>query len=368
MNTLDDDLIRAVCSALNELTADISDSPPRLTSAGVATVVAVPPHRDRRRMLVLAAAMIALATSVAALAAIRRDGRAVRPTDSSPSTAPLTTSSSSPSVAHPIPASTSLSTNTSTANTTVSLGDVPYLAVGESVMLGAKPVLEALGIKTVAQISKGTPGEIEQLRQERAKNRISQGVVIQLGTNGAVTRQEYESVLAEVSDIKLVVVMTVNAPKPWIAGNNEIIRSLPQTHPNVVVLDWETRSVEVADHIASDGTHLKDDISKQFYANLILKALGLAVPPATLPDRAIDLYTHCGINGVMIDGVWWEASPVLSGGSANPPTGWGNPYQKGVLHFNDSATATFTGTSEAGDTLVASFHRTSSTEFPLICS
>ena len=45
--------------------------------------------------------------------------------------------------------------------------------------------------------------------------------------------------LAEVADVPRVVVMTVKAPKPWIEGNNEIIRSLPATHPNVIVLDWE---------------------------------------------------------------------------------------------------------------------------------
>ena len=45
--------------------------------------------------------------------------------------------------------------------------------------------------------------------------------------------------------------MTVKAPKPWIDGNNEIIRSLPATHPNVVVLDWEARAAEIAGHLSS---------------------------------------------------------------------------------------------------------------------
>ncbi|HEX2784031.1 MAG TPA: acyltransferase, partial [Ilumatobacteraceae bacterium] len=42
----------------------------------------------------------------------------------------------------------------STAPPTTVLQDVPIFAVGESVMLGAKPVLEARGIKTVAEVSK----------------------------------------------------------------------------------------------------------------------------------------------------------------------------------------------------------------------
>ncbi len=515
MNILDDDLIRNLCSALDELTADISDTPPALSSVGVATVVRVHPRRDRRRVLVLAAAMIALIASVAALVAIRHDGSAVGSNDSSPSTAPVVSYPSTPSVARPIPPApegweplewgnvrlslppemspfhtgngcvanaatdltivcgdesvristaaadaatdqivnglqasrqagecvgcqtvvlpelatkvtvqrhddisanaildtvgpsgtwrygneirpsapidwktvtfegmsilvpqawpvqvvangevspcphsvipnivlldssvpgrcddpalvaptdgvrmylstppvnpqphwpeqviasadskigsdrsvvlrvgygvdpaiglailssfTSLSTETSSTYPTVPPVDVPYFAVGETVMLGDKQVLESHGIKTVAEIAEGAAWEIDQLHLAMAKNTISHAVVIQLGTNGTVTRQQYESVLAEVSDLPLVVVMTVRAPKPWIAGNNEIIRSLPQTHPNVVVLDWETRSAEVADHLSQSdgGVHLGDDVSKKFFTNLILEALGL---------------------------------------------------------------------------------------------
>ena len=70
----------------------------------------------------------------------------------------------------------------------------------------------------------------------------------------------------------------MKAPKPWIAGNNEIIRSLPDTHPNVVVLDWEARAAEISDHLSNNvdgGVHLSDDTAKQFYRDIILEALGL---------------------------------------------------------------------------------------------
>jgi hypothetical protein len=174
-----------------------------------------------------------------------------------------------------LPSSSSVSTDTTNASSP--LADVPYVAVGETVMLGAKPILEDSGIRTFAEVSKSASWEIDELRMARSSYRISGGVVIQLGTNGTVTRQEYESILAEVSDLPRVVVLTVRAPKSWIAANNEIIRSLPLTHPNVVVLDWEARSAEVADHLSSSdgGVHLADDVSKQFFTNLILEALGL---------------------------------------------------------------------------------------------
>jgi hypothetical protein len=172
---------------------------------------------------------------------------------------------------------TDVTSDTSTTYPNVPLVDLPYLAVGESVMLGAKPNMDANGIRTVAEVSKDVGWEIQQLQLARSKFNISRGVVVQLGTNGTVTREQYDAVLAEVSDVPLVVVMTVKAPRPWIAGNNEIIRSLPQTHPNVVVLDWEARSAEVADHLSTGdgGVHLGDDVAKAFFTNLILEAVGL---------------------------------------------------------------------------------------------
>ncbi len=165
----------------------------------------------------------------------------------------------------------------STAPPTTVLIDKPYVAFGESVMLGAKPVLDARGITTVAEVSKGPEWELEQLQLAKTKYRITHGAVFQLGTNGTVTREQYEAVLAQVSDLNRVVVMTVKAPKPWIAANNEIIRSLPLTHPNVVVLDWEARAAEIADHLSTSdgGVHLSDDVAKQFYRDIILEALGL---------------------------------------------------------------------------------------------
>ncbi|MGZ7023422.1 MAG: hypothetical protein ACXVJ3_19475, partial [Ilumatobacteraceae bacterium] len=163
------------------------------------------------------------------------------------------------------------------ATTTTILQDQGYVAFGESVMLGAKPLLDARGILTFAEVSKGPTWELEQLQLAKTKYHITHGVVIQLGTNGTVTQQQYEDMLAQLTDVPLVVMMTVKAPKPWIDGNNALIRALPATHPNVVVLDWEARAAEVSGHLSGSdgGIHLSDDTAKQFYLLIIEQALGL---------------------------------------------------------------------------------------------
>ena len=74
------------------------------------------------------------------------------------------------------------------------------------------------------------------------------------------------------------------------------------------------------------------------------------------------LYTHCGIEWTRIDGVWWEATSPLSDGNANPPPGWGNPYDEGEMEIVDASTAVFRG----GPTDVE-FQRTDQVEVPFAC-
>ena len=205
-------------------------------------------------------------------------GRAVDATVPTAASVPVTSTTIQQVVDPAAPTVTNQTVPPPTAPPTTVLIDKPYFAVGESVMLGAKPVLDARGITTVAEVSKGPDWELQQIQLAKTKYRITHGIVIQLGTNGTVTQAQYEAVLAEVADVPRVVMMTVKAPKPWIDGNNEIIRSLPATHPNVVVLDWQTRAAEVSDHLSNNvdgGVHLSDDTAKKFYRDIILDALGL---------------------------------------------------------------------------------------------
>ena len=242
----------------------------RLTAVGIASAALVG----------FAGVSIAMASNqcVGQIECDSQAGRAIDSTTLPPELLPTTVSQ--PIAVAPVPTAAPAPGQTvppSTAPPTTVLQDKPLFAVGESVMLGAKPVLDARGITTVAEVSKGPDWELQQLQLAKQKYRFTLGVVIQLGTNGTVTRDQYEAVLNEVKDVPRVVMMTVKAPKPWIEGNNAIIRSLPETHPNVVVLDWEARAQEISGHLSGSdgGIHLSDDTAKQFYRDIILEALGL---------------------------------------------------------------------------------------------
>ncbi len=74
------------------------------------------------------------------------------------------------------------------------------------------------------------------------------------------------------------------------------------------------------------------------------------------------LYTHCGIEWTRIDGVWWRATMPLSDGNANPPPGWGNPYDKGEMEIADRSTSIYRGGPEDVE-----FERTEEVEAPFAC-
>ncbi len=53
--------------------------------------------------------------------------------------------------------------------------------------------------------------------------------------------------------------------------------------------------------------------------------------PPTASSTPFTLYTHCGIDELRVNGRWYEADPPLSDGNGNPPHGWGNPTQQGLV-------------------------------------
>ncbi len=54
-----------------------------------------------------------------------------------------------------------------------------------------------------------------------------------------------------------------------------------------------------------------------------------------------NLYTHCGVNSLELDGKTYYADPPLGDGNGNPPAGWGNPDDAGWLLPQDSQRVTF---------------------------
>ena len=78
---------------------------------------------------------------------------------------------------------------------------------------------------------------------------------------------------------------------------------------------------------------------------------------------AYELYVHCGVEWARIDGTWWQTAP-LNDGSGNPPAGWGNPADQGMLTMLDEITAQYV--SQSG--VIVTLSRTPAVEPPVLCA
>ena len=168
-----------------------------------------------------------------------------------------------------------------TVATTTTVPKVPqaYVAIGESVMVGAEPLLEGAGVFVQAREGRGPEGVKNAVIQLRDAGDLGQGstIVIQVGTNAPLRQAELDDIMTEMpAGVTGVVFMTLQAPDiAYIADNNALLQGMATLYPNVRIIDWDTASEQV--ELCSDGIHISCNGSApaKFYANLILGEFGL---------------------------------------------------------------------------------------------
>jgi hypothetical protein len=226
------------------------------------------PIRSRRSRQVPALRVAAAALVVVAVAGVV----ITRGTDrNEPLISPQPTSAS-PVTTESTEAPTTSEAPSTTAN--AAAGALRPVAIGDQVMIAAKPELEARGVTVDAAENRHPADFIAELRALRSSGGIGDTVVIQVGTNAAVTDEELDQIVALLprSLTPNLVFMTVRAPVPWIAGNNTRITALPARYPWIKILDWEALSAGT--ELCPDGIHVTCSIqAKQFYATTILDAI-----------------------------------------------------------------------------------------------
>jgi hypothetical protein len=151
----------------------------------------------------------------------------------------------------------------------------PLVALGDSVMLGAAEELQARGFQVDAQQSRQMKVFVPAMQALRDSGTFGSVVVVHLGTNGGFSQETLDAMLATVADVPVVLLLTGKADRGWIAGNNEALRAVPATHPNVTVVDWEVLAASCEGRcFYDDGIHLTQS-GQYFYADVIARVLGL---------------------------------------------------------------------------------------------
>ena len=134
----------------------------------------------------------------------------------------------------------------------------PITAVGDSVMLGARDGLKTLLPKVTvdAEVSRQALPMYQRLRERAAADKLSQVVILHVGTNGPAYEKDLRQAIKGMSDRGRVVLVTTHMPDKWMSESNTSIRNVAKDFPNVRVADWAAASDGHREYFVFDGTHL----------------------------------------------------------------------------------------------------------------
>ena len=144
---------------------------------------------------------------------------------------------------------------------------------GDSVILGIRNKLAAQ--EEIALINARVGRQIQELIKEveADKPRVGESkVVLNVGNNNSVSREDMVKLLELLKDQPRVVVVNTAVPRTWRDGNNKIISEVVSKYPNAVLVDWASIAENHPEFFAPDGVHLIEAGSDVYVAS-ILEAL-----------------------------------------------------------------------------------------------
>lgn len=146
------------------------------------------------------------------------------------------------------------------------------IAIGDSVMLGARWALQKQGITTVdAAKSRQAAAGAARVRARGAA--LPRNVVVHLGTNGTFPEQTCTDLLRAVGPDRRLFLLTISVPRKWESANNARIRACADQHPGrVVLVDWNRAAKEHPRWLYADHIHLRPEGARG-YARLISQAV-----------------------------------------------------------------------------------------------
>lgn len=96
-------------------------------------------------------------------------------------------------------------------------------------------------------------------------------VVVNLGTNGAVTSDFLDQLFDELTS-KRVLLVNTRVDRPWEALVNRRLAETVRKHPNAVLVDWLAASDGHPEYFVADGVHLTT-VGARAYAEAIARSV-----------------------------------------------------------------------------------------------
>jgi len=153
-------------------------------------------------------------------------------------------------------------------------------AIGDSVMLGAKPNLVSRGFVVNATESRQFSQALPIIKIKLANGTLPRNVIIALGTNGYITYSDCTAIVKAAGPNRRVFLVNNRVPRVWQSTNNKRLAACANSTvfaaSRVYLIDWYSYSRNRPTWFYSDGFHLKP-AGKSAYATLLdakLDALG----------------------------------------------------------------------------------------------
>jgi peptidoglycan/LPS O-acetylase OafA/YrhL len=186
-------------------------------------------------------------------------------TTTTTSTTTSTTATATPTVAAPA---------TAPATTPRFTGRVT--AIGDSVMLGAAETLaDVIGRDRTfvdAAVNRQFSTGVDLLQTYRDTGQLGDVVIVQLGTNGPVSPEDFDRLMSVLSTVPKVLVVNLKVPRWWETEVNDLLADGVKHCKNAVLVDWHNAAKDRPELFWDDGYHLNPQ-GQQFYADVIARNL-----------------------------------------------------------------------------------------------
>ena len=138
------------------------------------------------------------------------------------------------------------------------LGRAP-IAIGDSALLGALPQVASVGIRANARGCRQYPEALGLMRELAAKDRLPRTVILEIGSNGFVTRDNIHDALNIVGKRGILALVTPREA-PGVGGHDiDVIRREAKDHRRIRLRDWVRFSAGHPAWFQPDALHLTLD-------------------------------------------------------------------------------------------------------------
>jgi hypothetical protein len=147
-------------------------------------------------------------------------------------------------------------------------------AIGDSVMLGAAEEVEALLAEDIvdATVSRQFHDSPASVRELLARENPPQVIIIGLGTNGAVSDEQFDETMFEAAEVPMVVFVNIRVPRDWEAPTNAVLAAGVERWDNAILIDWFTPADPDDSNFAADGFH-PSLTGRVLYSDLVSEAI-----------------------------------------------------------------------------------------------